>query len=321
MSKVKAVVMSGRWLDWIPEMQAALDNVDIVGAPTHQDLLREIEDAQFVIGRLPLEAFIKAKKLRVAQSIGVGFETMLYPEMLESDVTITNTAGAYDSVMAEHAFAHLLALTRRMIVSENNRKKRIYDRDVGAIQIDGLTGCVLGLGSIGRTIAHRLNAFGVTVICVDAQAQTPPEGVSRLVKPDQMYEALAESDIVVVALPHTPATEGIINAECFKHMKNSALLINNSRGPIVNQTDLNNALQNGDIGGAGLDVFEKEPLPEDSPIWDMPNVTFTPHMASQCVEGNENIKQISIENMRRYANGEPLMNIIDKQKGYLIRNK
>lgn len=319
MSKIKAVVMAGRWLDWIPEMQAALPDVQIVGAPTHEDLMREIVDADIVIGRLPREAFLKAKKLRVAQSIGVGFETMLYPEMMKSDVLITNTAGAYDEVMAEHAMAHLLALTRKIVASERNRAKRIWKREAGAIQISGLTACVLGLGSIGRAIAHRLNAFGVSVTGVDVQAKTPPEGVARLAKPDQMLNVLAESDIVVIALPHTAATEGIVNAACFNRMKNTAYLINIARGPIVNEPDLIRALQTGQIAGAGLDVFEKEPLPEDSPLWDMPNISFTPHIASQCDEGNRNIKQIFIENLRRYTNGEPLMNVIDKEKGYLVR--
>lgn len=320
MSKYKAVVMAGRWMDWIPEIQTASDDVTVVGAPTSEDLLREIVDADVVIGRLPREAFLKAERLKYVQSIGVGFETMLYPEMLSSDVQITNTAGAYDSVIAEHAFAHILAFSRGIVRHERNRQERKWTREVPVIQLDGLTACVLGLGSIGRTIAKRLKAFGLTVIAVDVQAAVPPDGVDRVVKPDAMLDALAESDIVVVALPHTPATEGVVNAECFEHMKESAIIVNIARGPIINQPDLIEALQQGKIAGAGLDVFEKEPLPEDNPLWDMPNVSFTPHIASQCDEGNHNIKQIFIDNLRRFANGEPLMNVIDKEKGYLVRN-
>jgi D-2-hydroxyacid dehydrogenase (NADP+) len=320
MSKYKAVVMSGRWLDWIPELQEASDDVHVVGAPTHEVLMREVIDADVVIGRLPHEAFLIAKKLRYVQSIGVGFETMLYPEMLASDVQITNTAGAYDSVISEHAMAHVLAFSRGIVRQERNRQKRIWSREVPVIQLDGLTACVLGLGSIGRTIAKRLKAFGLTVIAVDVQATSPPEGVDRVVKPDAMLAALGESDIVVVALPHTPATEGIINARCFDHMKKSALIVNIARGPLINQPDLIDALQKGTIAGAGLDVFEKEPLPEDSPLWDMDNVSFTPHTASQCDEGNHNIKQIFIDNLKRFARGEKLLNVIDKEKGYLVRS-
>jgi len=321
MSKFKAVVMSGRWQAWIPEFQAVSKDLNVVAASTSEDLIREIVDADVVIGRLPREAFLKAKKLNYVQSIGVGFETMLYPEMLASKVHITNTAGAYDSVISEHAMAHILALSRGIIGQERNRKERIWAREaVPVMQLDGLTACVLGLGSIGRTIALRLKAFGLTVIAVDVQATTPPEGVDRVVKPDAMHQALAESDIVVVALPHTPATEGIINAQCFDSMKNSALIINIARGPLINEADLIDALQQGKVAGAGLDVFEKEPLPNDSPLWDMANVSFTPHTASLCGEGDVNIKNIFIENLRRYVNGETLLNIIDKEKGYLVRN-
>lgn len=321
MSKYKAVVMAGRWMNWVPDMQTISDDLDVVGAPTQEDLMREIVDADVVIGRLPREAFLKAEKLHFVQSIGVGFETMLYPEMLASEVHITNTAGAYDSVIAEHAMAHIFAISRGMVGHERNRKDRVWVREAFPVfQLDGLTACVLGLGSIGRTIAKRLKAFGLTVIGVDVQAATPPEGVDRVVKPDAMLTALSESDIVVVALPHTPATEGVVNAECFEHMKTSGIIINIARGPIINEPDLIAALQQGKIAGAGLDVFEKEPLPEDNPLWDMPNVSFTPHIASLCEEGDHNIKQIFIENLRRFANGEPLMNIIDKEKGYLVRN-
>ncbi|MBT3605454.1 MAG: hypothetical protein HN521_20505, partial [Candidatus Latescibacteria bacterium] len=147
MSKYKAVVMAGRWQNWIPEMQAACKDVDVVSAPTKEDLMREVVDADLVIGRLPKEAFLKAEKLNYVQSIGVGFETMLYSEMLESDVKITNTAGAYDDVIAEHAMAHILAYTRGIVRQERNRREHKWDHGVPHIQIAGLTGCVLGLGS------------------------------------------------------------------------------------------------------------------------------------------------------------------------------
>ncbi len=319
MPKIKAVVMAGRWIDWISDMKTASEKLHIVGVPTRDDLLREVVDAEVVIGRLPHEAFLKAKKLRWVQSIGVGFETMLYPEMLQSEVIITNTAGAYDSVISEHAMAHILAHSRGISGHERNRKNRKWSREVHVMQIDGLTACVLGLGSIGRTIAKRLHAFGLHVIAVDVQAKTPPEGVARVVHPDHMLDVLPEADIVLVALPLTKSTEGVINAQCFNRMKKTALLINIARGPIVNEPDLITALQTGQIAGAGLDVFETEPLPTNNPLWDMPNVSFTPHIASQCDEGNHNIKQIFIDNLRRYANGETLMNIIDKEKGYLVR--
>jgi D-2-hydroxyacid dehydrogenase (NADP+) len=318
MNKIKIVVMGGPWLEWIPDFRTASDKLEIVGAPTREDLQKEIVDADGLIGRLPREAFRAASKLRWVQSIGVGFETMLYPEMIDSDVVITNTAGAYDSVIGEHAMAHILAHTRGIVGHEQNRKDRKWTREVPVMQIDGLTACVLGLGSIGRAICKRLHAFGLKVIAVDVQAETPPEGVDQVVRPDGMLDAVATADFVVVALPLVEATEGIVNAECFDRMKDTAYVINIARGPLINQADLIEALQSGKIAGAGLDVFETEPLPEDNPLWDMPNVSFTPHIASQCDEGNHNIKNIFTDNLRRFANEEPLNNIIDKEKGYLV---
>ena len=321
MDKTKIVVMGGRWMDWIPQFETASDKLDIVGAPTSEELLREVVDADAVIGRLPRDAFLAANKLKWVQSIGVGFESMLYPEMIDSDVLITNTAGAYDSVIGEHAMAHILAHTRGILGHERNRKDRKWGWGaVPVIQIDGLTACVLGLGSIGRAIAKRLKAFGLTVLAVDIQATTPPEGVDRVIHPDNLLDGVSEADFVVVALPLIEATTGIVNAECFDRMKDSAYVINIARGGLINEADLIEALQSGKIAGAGLDVFETEALPDDSPLWDMPNVSMTPHIASQCDEGNVNIRNIFIDNLRRFANGEPLENIIDKKKGYLVTN-
>jgi phosphoglycerate dehydrogenase-like enzyme len=282
--------------------------------------MREIVDAEVVYGRLPKEPFQKAEKLRWVQSIGVGFETMLYPEMVESDVTITNTSGAFDAAMAEHALALIFGYTRAIAFSERNRKARQWDRDACDVRLLHLqTACVLGLGTIGRSIARALASFGMRVIGVDAQVSEPPEGVERLVGPDGMLDALAEADVVVVALPVTERTTGMVNATCFERMKQTALLVNIARGPIVNETDLIAALESGDIAGAALDVFEVEPLPESSPLWDMPNVVITPHISSKSEEGDENLQRIFAENLRRYVAGEPLLNLVDKRLGYVVQ--
>lgn len=320
MDTVKVVIMAGPWTEWREELESVSPCVKAVAAHSDEDLLREIADADVVYGRLPRNPFLKAKRLRWVQSIGVGFETMLYPEMIRSDVVITNTAGAFDAAMAEQALAFMLAHARGLIHFERDRKNRVWDRHIGALsQIHGKTACVLGLGSIGRSIAVRLDALGLTVTAVDAQVATPPAGIGRLFRPDRLLAAIADADYVVVALPLTANTNGIIDAACFSRMKETAFLVNVARGPIVNETDLVRALQEKRIAGAGLDVFAEEPLPDSSPLWDMPNVVFAPHSAGYSPEGRGNILRIFRENLRRFLAEEPLMNVVDKEKGYLIQ--
>jgi phosphoglycerate dehydrogenase-like enzyme len=316
---LKLVVMGGPWANWLDIFEAVSPNVKAVAA-RGDALLKEVVDADIVFGRLPEEAFDKAGKLKWVQSIGVGFETMLYPKMIESDVVITNASGAFDSAMAEHALALTLSLTRGITTFERMRKDRTWSREVPVRQIDGATACVLGLGTIGRNVSSRLGALGMTVIAVDAQVKEPPAGVSEIVGPDRMLEAVGKADVLIVALPLTDRTRGIVDSKCFKRMKASAIVINVARGPIINESDLIAALQAGEIAGAGMDVFEKEPLPSESPLWDMDNVIYTSHVAGLSAEGDENLKRIFSENLRRYIAGEPLMNIVDKRLGYVVQN-
>ena len=321
MDKTKFIIMGEPWSQWVDECAEVSPKLEGVATNGSEELMREVVDADIVIGRLPREAFLKAERLKWVQSNGVGFETMLYPEMLSSEVIITNTAGALDSSVAEHAVALVLAYTRGLTTFERNRKDRIWNGEFpGIFQVSGKTACVAGLGSIGKGIASRLNSLGANIIAIDAQVHTPPEGVSRVFPPNQMLDALAQSDIVVIALPLTDGTRGLFDSKCFESMKETALLVNIARGPIVNESDLIEALGSGQIAAAGLDVFEEEPLPESSPLWDMPNVIFAPHVGGRSAESRDNIRGIFKENLRRYMNQEPLLNIIDKEKGYLVQN-
>lgn len=320
MPDLKLVVMGGPWADWLNLFEAVSPRVTAVAARGRDLLLKEVADAEVVFGRLPEEAFLEAKQLKWVQSIGVGFETMLYPKMIESEVVMTNTSGAFDAAMAEHALALIFSLTRGITTFERMRKDRTWSRDVPVRQIEGSTVCVLGLGTIGRNISSRLAALGTRVIAVDAQVKEPPDGVSEIVAPDRMLDAVAQSDILVVALPLTDGTRGIVGASCFERMKESAIVINVARGPIIDEPALIAALKAGQISGAGLDVFEEEPLPEDSPLWDMDNVIYTSHVAGLSSEGDENLKRIFTENLRRYVSDEPLMNIVDKRLGYVVQS-
>ena len=320
MDKTKFIIMGEPWSQWVTECAAVSPQLEGMAANGTDELLKEVIDAEIIIGRLPREVFLKAERLKWVQSNGVGFETMLYPEMLSSEVIITNTAGALDSAVAEHAVALVLAYTRGLTTFERNRKNRVWTQELpGIFQVDGKTACVAGLGSIGKGIASRLNALGANIIAIDAQVSAPPIGVSKVFPPTQILDALAQSDIVVIALPLTEGTRGLFDSKCFESMKGTALLVNIARGPIVNESHLIEALQSGQIAAAGLDVFEEEPLPDSSPLWDMTNVIFAPHVGGRSAEGRDNIRGIFKENLRRYTNDEPLLNVIDKEKGYLVQ--
>lgn len=319
MADIKLVVMDGIWADWLDHYEGVSQSISAVAARTDEDLLREIVDADVVFGRLPRDPFLAAEKLRWVQSIGVGFETMLYEEMIESDVTITNTAGAFDSAMAEHALALILSWTRGIVASERNRKDRVYTREVPVSQIDGKRACVLGLGTIGRNTAIRLHHLGMHVTAVDVQVSQSPEGVDEVVSPDRMHDVLRTSDYVVVALPLTEGTKGLVDRACFEAMPDHGYLVNVARGPIVNEADLVAALESGAIAGAGLDVYEEEPLPDDSPLWDLPNAVITPHLGGRSAEGYRNMRQIFCENLRRFTSDRPLLNVVHKRKGYVIQ--
>ena len=317
---IKLVVMDGPWADWL-DSYSSVSNRFTAGAARSEDaLLTEVVDADVVFGRLPRPAFLAANHLKWVQSNGVGFETMLYWEMIESDVIITNTAGAFDAAMAEHALALMLSWTRGVVASERNRASRLYTRDIPVIQLEGRRVCVLGLGTIGRNVAIRLHHLGMHVIAVDEQVEAPPEGVDELSTPADLHNVLRRSDFVVVALPLTDATHSIIDAACFSTMPNHAFLVNVARGPVVNESDLVEALVTNQIAGAGLDVFEEEPLPDVSPLWDAPNAIITPHIAGRSEEGYRNIRYIMCENLRRFVNDLPLLNLVDKQKGYVIQD-
>ena len=319
MPKLKLVMMWETGPGMAERVRSQVPEYDVTLATEPDRLLREIADADAAFGRLPKGPFLAAKRLRWVQSMGVGFETMLYPEMIESDVVITNTAGAFDAAMAEHVFALLLSLTRGMRAYHELQKARGWSREAPAIQLAGKAMGVLGLGTIGRAVAIRAKAFGMRVIALDAQVKLPPEGVDAVFGPDRMETVFRESDVIVVALPLTERTKGLVNRERLRLMKRTACVVNVARGPIIAEADLIEALRAGEIAGAGLDVFEREPLPKESPLWDMANVVITSHVAGRSPEGVDNIEAVLVENLRRFARGEALVNVIDKRLGYKIQ--
>ena len=271
-----------------------------------------------IMGHFSAPVCNAAPNLRWVQSFSAGMNNFLLPEVIERDeITVTNMAGIYAPQGGEHAWAFLLALARGLVSSLENMKTRRWG-GATVVEITGSTLGIIGLGGFGLETLKRAQGYDMTVLALDPVRTEKPEGVAELKKPtrDNLHDLLRRSDAVVLACPRTEETYHLIGAEELAQMKNSAYLINVTRGGIIDELALVEALNTGQIAGAGLDVTEEEPLPADSPLWDAPNLVLTPHRAGASQHRPRKVFEFFCENLERYLKGEPLRNIVDKRKGY-----
>ena len=283
---------------------------------------------------LPHDLLNKAPRLRWVQLHSAGADHLLGHPIMNSDVLITTTSGIHAPPIAEYAFASILAWSRRvpkMLYYQNRREwpQGRWELFVGQ-ELRGATLGIVGYGSIGREVGRLGKCFGMRVVATkrsvgqvaDTGYRVPgtgdPEGqiLNRIYPPEQLREMLAECDYVVISLPLTPDTRGLIGEEELRAMKPNAYLVNISRGGIVDEAALIKALQEGWIAGSGLDVFEEEPLPPDSPLHDLDNVILSPHVAGFSPHYDERASDLFAENLRRYLAGVELLNLVDKEVGY-----
>ena len=268
---------------------------------------------------LTVDAFRAANALRWVHSPAAGVGSMLFPDMRSSDVQLTNSRGMNARAVAEHAIALIFALARRLPKAfEAQRAARWVQHELSGLPtLHGRTIGIVGLGAIGARLAQMASGLGLRVIATrrDTKAEHPPE-VAVVLPASGLPQLLAESDIVVIAAPLTEQTRELIGASELALMKPSSWLINVARGKLVREKDLIDALAAGRLAGAGLDVLEKEPPSADSPLWAMPNVIITPHVAGFRDDYWEAAVDLFAENLRRYRAGWPLLNLVDKQAGY-----
>ncbi len=255
-----------------------------------------------------------APRLKWVHALSAGVENLICPEIQASDIILTNSKGIHGIPVSEHVFALMLAFTRGLNLLVRRQLDKTWDR-VPTDEIHEKTIGIVGLGSIGREIAKKAKGLGMEVVATK-QEMTTEIFVDKLYQPDQLHEMLAVADFVVVALPLTEKTTGLFTMEEFKAMKPTAYFFNIARGAIVREPDLVMALQLGVIKGAGLDVFEHEPLPADSPLWAMENVIATPHLAAISPYYLDRAVKLFADNLTRYAQNREMFNIIDKAKGY-----
>lgn len=260
--------------------------------------------------------------LRWVHAPAAGVAHLLIPEFVASPTILTNSRGVSARPIAEHVMAVTLALAKQLHVAARRQADHVWAFneifDSGrSLTLRGRNMGIVGLGSIGREVALLASAFGMHVAGTRRRTDQPlPPGVERALPPEQLHELLRWSDVVVVATPVTSATERIIDAVAIDAMKPHALLVNVGRGKLVDDQPLIAALEAGRIGGAALDVFTKEPLPSDSPYWDLPNVIVTPHVSSAEEDYWSAIVALFAENLRRFERGESLLNVVDKEAGY-----
>lgn len=265
-------------------------------------------------------AFSEAKRLEWVHATSAGVDMLLFPELIESDVPVTNARGIFDRPIAEYVLGCMLLFAKDLLTSvELQRAHRWKHRDNERIQ--GRRVLVVGAGSIGRQIAQLARAVGMHVEGVASRRRDADPDFDAVYASADLDARLEHADFVAIAAPLTDATRGLFGAEQFRRMRRDARLINIGRGPIVQTDALTQALREGDIAGAALDVLEQEPLPADHPLWDMPQVVISPHMAGDVVGWRHALSEQFLDNFRRWREGRPLENLVDKKRGYVPPNR
>jgi phosphoglycerate dehydrogenase-like enzyme len=305
---------------WARHVAEAVPQANVVVVDTDEDARREIVDADAAFGTISPEVLERAGKLRWLQAPAIAPPAgYYYPELVEHPVVVTNFRGIFNEHIAAHIVAFVLAFARGLhyyIPRQLRREWKPERPDTGTVYLPESTALIIGVGGIGAETARLAAAFGMRVIGIDARREDRPAGVAELHKPESLDQLLPRADFVIMTVPHTPQTEGMMSAARFGLMKPSAFLINIGRGMTVRIADLDRALRGGEIAGAGLDVFEQEPLPSDHPIWTAPNVLLTPHTAGYGPYLDDRRLEIIVDNARRFGQGRPLRNVVDKENWF-----
>ena len=294
-------------------------DAQVVVPETTEDALRELADARAAYGTLTPELLAAAQQLEWLQAPAAAPAAGYYfKELIDHPVTVTNLRGIFNDRIPAHIMAYLLTFARGLHIYAAQQREALWKPhgEASVVYLPTATALIVGVGNIGAEAARLCSAFGIRVVGVDARREDTPEGVAELHRPDKLDSLLPQADFVILTIPHTPQTEGLFNAERFAKMKKTAYFINIGRGKTTKLDALNDALRSGTIAGAGIDVYEIEPLPQDHPLWSAPNAILTPHVADRGPDLDpERIKVIS-ENARRFARGEPLVNVVDKKNWF-----
>lgn len=297
-------------------IRSAFPGLTVIRPRSEGEALAYIADVDVMYGVITPALLAQAQALKWVQADRIGMEKYIFPELAESDVALTNVRGVFSDHIANHVWSYILAFSRGLHRYIRRQTDHRWEPEGEAVHLGESTIGIVGLGGIGREVARRAPAFGARVVAVDPRVTDAPDGVEAVWPPDRLDDLLRAADFVTICAPHTPDTEKMFGAAQFEIMKPTAYLINIGRGVIVDLAALTEALQRGKIAGAGLDVYEIEPLPADHPLWDMENVILTPHIAGRGPYVQDRRIDVFIENMKRFVKGEELLTVVDKRRWY-----
>src|SRR5712671_5104339 len=316
----RIVLVSEQLHDELPLLQQAAPHAKLINIAAATP--REIAAADVTFGVCSAEVLAQAKQLQWIQWPAAGVERCVQqPLMRERHLLLTNLQRTMGPSMAEHVLGMMLVLSRHLDYFLKEQQQAHWGNDdtpqtPHLSDLEGKTVLVVGLGGIGTEVARRAHAFGMRVIATRASGRTGPDYVSYVGLPDELLKLAKDADFVVNCAPLTPETTGIFNREFFASLKPGAYFISVGRGRSTVTADLIAALNSGKLAGAGLDVFDPEPLPSDSPLWHLPNLIITPHVSADTPLADEQRVAVLRENLRRYVAGEPLLSVVDVERGY-----
>jgi len=334
MSATQIVIHPAVEPDRLERLRSAFPAARWVNAASPAEALAAMPEADALLGKITPELLAASTRLRWVQAFTVSLEHYVFPALVDHPCTLTNMRGLFGDVIADQVMGYVISFARNLHLYARRQIEHRYEpaggeaarvnnasgpgtvneMDRATIFLPDATMGIVGFGAIGSEIGRRAQAFGMSIRAVDHHAgrMTRPDWVASLEGLDKLPELLANSDFVVIAAPHTPHTEGLFNTKTLSMMRSSSYLINIGRGAIVKLDDLVSALRARTIAGAALDVFEIEPLPAEHPLWDLPNVILTPHTAGYSpVIAGRHLETLA-ENVRRFAQGETLNNVVDK---------
>ncbi len=288
---------------------------------TPANVMQEIRDADAFVGEPTPEMVRAGKNLKWVQIMAAGVERALYlsgtNDLRDSNIVVTNNRIVQGPEIADHAMALLLTLSRGLNHFIADDKSETWNpRNYHGIELNGKTAVIIGVGGIGQQIATRAWAFGMNVIGVDPQDYPMSPFIKRMVKPDQLDDVLPEADVLFISAPHTEKSHKMVGAKEFALLKKGSYFVAVSRGGVYDMNGLVKALDEQRLAGAGVDVVDPEPLPKGHPLWKFENAIITPHIAGRSDRDHARMVNTVKENVARFADGRPLINVVDKQRGY-----
>ena len=315
------ILVAGGDAALVQDLQSVTPRARIVPV-TKANVMDEIVDADAYIGEITSPEVRAGKNLKWVGVMSAGVERVLFPrdgssDLRRSKITLTNNKIVQGPEIADHALAMLLMLSRNLYTLYRNDQQHTWDpSSFHGIELNGKTAVVVGVGGIGTQIAVRANSFGMTVIGVDPEDKPFLPFLKKVVKPDQFDDVLPQADVVFLSVPDTPQSHKMMAAPQFELMKKDSYFIAVSRGGIYDMNGLVKALDEKRLAGAGVDVTDPEPLPKQHPLWRFENVIITPHIAGRSDRDADRMVGTIKENIRRFVESKPLINVVDKQKGY-----